>query len=164
MYQRTLDSLQSEGHLLGEFVLPRLAGTDAVHGMPRWEDDRGAELKLIDPGEAWRGHELGHIEDAYGRLADNTLVTLPDARIGGYAHSAMLVPTFRASTMLLGANVSPEDEWGRMIFRTAHLHEWHPITGISMPSYDYDDRGRATHVVVDWAPPESVSLNFQAPD
>jgi len=102
MYQRTLDSLQSEGHLLGEFVLPRLAGTDAVHGMPRWEDDRGAELKLIDPGEAWRGHELGHIEDAYGRLADNTLVTLPDARIGGYAHSAMLVPTSEPQRCSLG--------------------------------------------------------------
>lgn len=159
-YQRTLDKMRAGGHIFGEFSLPSLEESDNVYGVLRWDDDRGAELELLEPPESWGVHDLDLRATVFGLLEDNTLVTLPNAWVGGYSHSAMFVATLRSDSLLLGTNSASSAEWTSLSFSPAHLHEWYPVTGITKPTWEHDDRGMTSHLVVDWKPEEAVVVEL----
>lgn len=47
---------------------------------------------------------MGGQHRVFGLLSDNTLITLPEARVSGYHHSAMFEATFRSLSLLLGGS------------------------------------------------------------
>lgn len=162
MYDRTVQLLEGPEPVFGEFNLATLAEDKSATGLLSWDPEDGARLILLEPSQAWEAHELGGKHRVFGLLADNTLVTLPEARVSGYHHSAMFEATLRSSRLLLGANIEEdEDAWSAMTFQLAHLHGWLPRTGLSGPDHEWDDDGRLQNVRIDWNPVEPVEVNLK---
>lgn len=162
MSDRTIQLLEGSKPVFGEFNLSTLPEQESVNGVLSWGVEDGAKLILLEPGEPWQAHELDGQHRVFGLLADNTLVTLPEARVSGYHHSAMFEATFRSSSLLLGANVEEdEDLWSEMSFGLAHLHGWLPRTGISGPEYEWDEKDKLQRVQIDWSPVEPVEVELK---
>jgi ApeA-like protein len=162
VFDRTIQLLEGPGPVFGEFNLSALPEQESVKGVLSWSVEDGAKLILLEPSEAWGAHELGGQHRVFGLLADNTLITLPEARVSGYRHSAMFEATLRSSRLLLGANVEEdEDAWSKMSFALAHLHGWLPRTGISGPEYEWVEDDRLQRVRIDWSPVEPVEVALE---
>jgi hypothetical protein len=154
MYQRTLDSMLGDSYALGQFWPTGGDEDQPVEGALRWDENRGAELQILNPNEEWSTRELGGKQDICGLLTDGTLLTLAGTRVSATRESAMFSATLRTNTMLLGADCEPTTQWSEMTFRTSHLHRWRPLTGLSTPTRE------TSRLAVEWRQPESLRIEL----
>lgn len=154
----TEDELRNRGDVLGHFWLPDHE-KDASHvapGVLHWDEEDGAELRLIGPLTGWPKEVSGPVT-VWGKTVGREDLTLTDA----FVSMIPIGPTalhIRGSTLILGAHVRTETTWPRLILRTANLHEWLPENGLTPPQREIDEHGRTSKLTITWELPPKLEV------
>jgi hypothetical protein len=124
---KTQDLLKAN-EVVGGYAWP--AGSrPPVPALLRWSYDRGAELELLEPTDAWALSFDSEPSVIHMRTSENDEITLLNATVRKTTfidHVARL----SAYTLVLGAHVGRDDRWPKAALSTANLSEWRADTGI----------------------------------
>lgn len=162
-----LNALESTGEVTGRFDW---AGHhdrdgDGTAGVLRWSAEEGASLQLIGPLAGWPGDFTSEAMTINGVTASGAQVTLLNAWISRMTMLPQAAMTLRSSTLVADAQLDGSETWRRAAYRTAHLHEWLPETGIGPHEYEHDDeteRWQPTRLAISWQPPPSRAVAVPA--
>lgn len=150
--------LEQGEQIRGTFWIAGQESTTAA-GVLRWSRADGAELWLINVSAEWPGiwHGSGHSDEPLtiqGTSTTGKKITLLHAYItsssfGSGASQLKLM----SRRLVLFRHCTEDDQWKRLIMRTANLHEWMPITGLGRPDMIMDRRFQLREYGVNWKVP-----------
>jgi hypothetical protein len=132
------------------------AGSDfSTPGVLSWSNDEGARLQLAALDDPWP-RDFNRLFTVYAQLHGyvGTPVTLMQSRVVRkffLDQPAEIV----AQTLAVGAHTDPEERWPVANFMPYGLHEWYPVTGLSLT---FRDKEKLRGPQISWKAPKAVKV------
>jgi hypothetical protein len=160
-----VEKLKNDGEVAGRFEWAGHHDPDGpgTPGVLRWSPEDGATLQLIGPHERWPDDFISTGMTINGVTDDGGELTLFDAWISRMSMIPQRVISLKSSALLAGAQLSGDERWTSGAYRTAHLHEWLPETGLLPREYGADETAwPPKRLTIAWEPPTPHHINLPA--
>ena len=132
------------------------AGADfATPGVLSWSDETGARLQLAALDDPWPT-DFNRLFTVHAQLHGyvGMPLTLMHSRVVQKLNLNQPA-LIHAQTLASGAHTDPDERWPVANFMPYGLHEWYPVTGLSLT---YRDKKKLRGPQVSWKPPKRIRI------